>query len=71
MCVYRLKVVQQLRELEQSLRAGGLSTVAGQTVQLLNVGGPQFIKAALALQTLHWYWEHGNQKTTTVTHPVH
>lgn len=32
-CVYyRLEVVQQLRELKQSLRAGGLSAVAGQTV---------------------------------------
>lgn len=32
-CVYyRLEVVQQLRELKQSLRAGGLSVVAGQTV---------------------------------------
>lgn len=55
---YRLEVVQQLCELKQSLCAGGLSAVAGQTVQLLDVGGPQFIKTTLALQALHWNCDH-------------
>lgn len=57
-CVYyRLEIVEQLRELKQSLRTGGLAVVASQTVQLLDVGGPQFIKTTLALQALHWHCE--------------
>lgn len=55
---YRLEVIQQLCELKQSLRTGGLPAVAGQTVQLLDVGGPQFIKTTLALQALHWHCDH-------------
>lgn len=58
-CVYyRLEVVQQLRELEQPLCAGGLPMVARQAVQLLHVGGSQFIKTALALLALHWHCDH-------------
>lgn len=55
---YRLEVVQQLRELKQPLRTGGLPTVAGQPIQLLDVGGPQFIKTTLALQALYWHCDH-------------
>lgn len=58
-CVYyRLEVVQQLCELEQPLCTGGLPAVTGQAVQLLDVGGPQFIKTSLALQALHWHCDH-------------
>lgn len=55
---YRLEVVQQLCELKQPLCTGGLPVVAGQAVQLLDVGASQFIKTTLALQALHWHCDH-------------
>lgn len=55
---YRLEVVQQLCELKHPLCAGGLPLVAGQAVQLLDVGASQFIKTTLALWALKWHCDH-------------
>lgn len=62
-CIYyRLEVVQQLRQLEEPLCTGGLPIVAGQTVQLLDERGSQFIKTTLALRALHWHCDHKARK---------
>lgn len=66
---YRVEIVQQLGELKQSLRASGPAMVAGQAVQLLDVGGPQLVKAVLVLQALHRYW--GGGGTEAAKHGAH
>ena len=63
-----MQIVQQLGELKQSLGAGGLAVVAGQALQLVDVGGPQLVEALLVLQALHRDWGGRRGKNGALIH---